>query len=261
MFYHSVKRAVSFLVPFAAFLSFQSAQARSWEEIKTTKTLIVAYAGNVPPFQYRLNPASEPVGFELELVRMIAKDLDLTLILKEENTYEKLYTKVASGEYDLSAGTLSLVSTRKDVNLSRPYGCLSAAFITSDPALKKLSDLKNKKLGVATGSVYESYAKKYVPHDRIVSLPTPEDNLKALTTNKVDAVIGWKPTIPFVNKVYKLDLKDTPTLWTIPAGFLIDPQAPALKTFVDRSLISYKKTGKINELAKRFGMADGVSCE
>lgn len=239
----------------------QNAQARSLQEIQKTKTLVLVYPNNIPPFQFKPTPTSQPVGFEIDLVRQIANDLGVTLITKENNTYAGMVNGLKNGDYDIAAAGFALTSTRdKDVDLTIPYGCAAAGLITFQPGLNTLHDFKNKKVIVPTGSVYESFALKTLPRENVVSLAESTQILKALMNKEGDAAIAWRAMIPFLAKVYNLDLKDTPPLFTTTVGFMIDPKGVGLKAALDRRIYKMKTDGTISNLDKKYFPNDSIMC-
>lgn len=239
----------------------QNAQARSLQEIQKTKTLVLVYPNNIPPFQFKPTPTSQPAGFEIDLIRQIANDLGVTLITKENNTYAGMVNGLKNGDYDIAAAGFALTSTRdKDVDLTIPYGCAAASLITVHPGLNNLHDLKNRKLLVPTGSVYESFALKTLPRENVVSIDESSQILKSLINREGDAAIAWRAMIPFLTKVYSLDLKDTPPLFITTVGFMIDPKGVGLKAALDRRIYKMKTDGTIANLDKKYFPNDSIMC-
>lgn len=257
-----VKKSIIGLMALSLIIGIgKDAQARSLQEIKDTKTLVVVYPGNLPPFQYKPTPTGQPVGFEIDLIRQIANDLGVTLITKENNTYAGMVTGLKNGDYDIAAASFALTSTRdKDLDLTTHYGCAAAGLITFQSGLNNLHDFKNKKLLVPTGSVYESFALKTLPKENVVSIAESTQILKALINKEADAAIAWRAMIPFLAKVYNLDLKDTPPLFTTKVGFMIDPKGVGLKAALDRRIYKMKTDGTIVNLDKKYFPNDSIIC-
>lgn len=257
-----IKRGVLGFAALFLFGSLSGVQARSLQEIKDTKTLVLVYPGNLPPFQFKPTPTSQPVGFEIDLMRQMANDLGVSLIIKENVTYAGMVAGLKSGEYDVAAASLSLTSTRdKEVDLTIPYGCATASIFTFQNGINTINDLKGKKLGVATGSVYESFALKHLPRENVISLEKSDAVLKGMMAGQLDAAIGWRAMMPFIGKVYNLTFKETPPLFSTPVGFMIDPKGIGLKAALDRSIYKMKKDGTIDQLDKKYFPNDSVRCK
>lgn len=237
---------------FFAFASSEGA-ARSLTEIQATKTLIVGMPANIPPFQYKLSASASPIGYEVEVLRNVAKDLGVTLIIKEMPVVVDVLTALRNDTVDIAASSFALTSTRdKEFDLTKAHGCFGTSLLTIDPSIRTIEDMKGKRISVVKGSTFESYARKVFSADQIIVHDSPEESIRAFTSKAVDSGVGWHALTPFLSKVYKVNVQDTPILWSIPVGFLINPQSTGLQASLNRSLLGQKVSGKLKELNKRY---------
>jgi membrane-bound lytic murein transglycosylase F len=98
----------------------------------------------------------EQLGFDFELVRELAKTLDVRLEMTVSASREALLSDLAEGKGDLVAAGVSITPERsKAFAFSEPYQAVSELLIVGakDPA-KGLADMKGRKISVRRSSSY-----------------------------------------------------------------------------------------------------------
>lgn len=144
------------------------------------------------PFQY--NEGGEVVGFDVDLMDLVAEELDLEQ--KIFNTpFEKIETGLAmsQGDCDVAAAGMTITDDREEVmDFSDPYfDATQALLVQSGSGYASLEDLSGKTLGVQTSTTGKLYAEENAPDD--VELRVYED-LALLTAGvkagKIDAAIN-----------------------------------------------------------------------
>eukprot|EP01036_Dinobryon_divergens_P039431 gene39430-51976_t len=81
-----------------------------------------------------------------------------------------------------------------------------SVFITTDPSIKTLADLKGKKVGVGQGSVFEQQAKA-VGGITVKSYPAAPENLQDLAFGRVDAALNDSLMVAYLLKNSKLPIQ------------------------------------------------------
>lgn len=237
-----------------------SAHARSINEIKTDGTLVVGISNNVPPFQMKVGELN--VGFEVEMVRALANGMGLNVKFKEIPSIPGLMAALAADDVDAIVSTLAVTSTReKGGDFTNPYACLGASIFTSDPKVKTASDLQGKTLGMVTGTAFLSYLQKQNVTRNVIEYPTAEIMVMSMMQKKHEGTIAWKAMIPYMNKVYKLNLQDTPTLWSIPVGMLVRENNAGLRLAVNTAILRTQQDGTFDALDKKYFAKDSVKCK
>lgn len=116
-----------------------------------------ANVGNVPwEFQ---NASGATVGFEIELVTQIAKNLGKSV--KVVNTpFNGLFAAVQSGRIDLAISSITITKKRLEtVSFAQPYYDSDQSLtVKAGSALRSIADFKGKTVGVDTGSTGAMWA-------------------------------------------------------------------------------------------------------
>lgn len=207
----TIQRNALLLMSAVVMSSSQFAEARSLNEIRSTKSLIVGITGNLPPFQFKAGKVL--VGFEVDIMRAVANDLGADVVFREIPDYGDLQKAVLDDKVDVVIASLALTSTRDaSFDLTNPYACLQAGLFTFDPNIRVATDLKGKRIGVMQNSVFQSYVDKFAFEKTVVTYNSFTDQINDSLSSKTDASLGWLAVRPYMNKVYKIELKETPSL-------------------------------------------------
>ncbi len=144
------------------------------------------------PFQF--SEGGETVGFDVDIVDEIAKDLGV-----EQDIIDTPFEGINTGEdlntlkCDIAAAGMTITDKREEVlDFSKPYfDATQALLVKADAEYKSLEELSGKKLGVQLSTTGEIYAQDNAPDD--VELVQFEDLAllqTAVKTGQVDAGIN-----------------------------------------------------------------------
>jgi polar amino acid transport system substrate-binding protein len=144
------------------------------------------------PFQF--NEGGEPVGFDVDLMDLVAKDLGL-----EQKIFDTPFEGIQSGQSlntgqcDAAAAGMTITEERATaIDFSDPYfDATQALLVKKDSGIASLEDLSGKSLAVQVGTTGEIYAEDNAPDD--VTLRSFEDLAlleAAVKTGQVDAGIN-----------------------------------------------------------------------
>jgi polar amino acid transport system substrate-binding protein len=144
------------------------------------------------PFQY--NKGGEVVGFDVDLMDLVAKDLDLEQEIVN-TPFETIETgqAMATGKCDIAAAGMTITEERDQViDFSDPYfEATQALLVKKGAGYDSLESLDGKTLGVQVGTTGEEYANENVPEG--VELKVFEDLallLEAVKSGTIDAAIN-----------------------------------------------------------------------
>ncbi len=144
------------------------------------------------PFQY--NKGGEVVGFDVDLMDLVAKDLDLEQEIVN-TPFETIETgqAMATGKCDIAAAGMTITEERDQViDFSDPYfEATQALLVKKGAGYDSLEALDGKTLGVQVGTTGEEYANENVPDG--VELKVFEDLallLEAVKSGSIDAAIN-----------------------------------------------------------------------
>jgi polar amino acid transport system substrate-binding protein len=144
------------------------------------------------PFQY--NEGGEVVGFDVDLMDLVAKDLELEQEIVN-TPFETIETgqAMATGKCDIAAAGMTITEDRDRVmDFSDPYfEATQALLVKKGAGYDSLEALDGKTLGVQVGTTGQEYAEQNVPDG--VELKVFEDLallLEAVKSGSVDAAIN-----------------------------------------------------------------------
>lgn len=160
------------------------------------KELIVAMtASDQPPF-YFVNKKGELEGFDVDIAKGMAKELNVGLVFnREAKSFNDVVALVASGKADLAVSKLSRTLARaRFVRFSKPYIVLSQGLLINRVQLARRASEENAKtfirdfegkIGVIQKSSYVNYAKENFPKAQIVEYPTWNETIAAVTSGEI----------------------------------------------------------------------------
>lgn len=141
-----------------------------------------------PPFA--LEGPDGPTGFDVELLRAVAEEVGLDLIVNESGQAGILGGPEA-GECDIVAAALTITDERaRDVLFSDPYLEVDQSLLVRRGDTRRLASLGGRPIGVLSGSTGDVYAVEHAPSlAEIVPYATGDALYDALVEGAVDAVV------------------------------------------------------------------------
>lgn len=168
-------------------LAALSAQARPWEDVKKSGTLVVATEGQYPPFNFF--QGSKLTGFEIELTEVLAKKMGVALQWKSLS-FDALLAGLRQDRWDLVIASHAITPERqKAVSFGEPHYCSGAVIVAKDAAIKSVKDLAGRSIAVQTGTTYMESAKSIAQVKEVKNFPQDTDARSAVIAGRVDAWI------------------------------------------------------------------------
>ncbi len=160
-------------------------------------------------------------GFEVDLLRIIAKSLDLE-IHYEVSLWKDILEQLYKGELDLICSAVSVTPSRlRILEFSDPYLQFRlCAVINQKDHLDDLSKLKHKVIGVRDAAEAEKYMMSHYPAYRLQHFDTNKFMYEALLAGDIDLLIDDSPIAGGFLKKHKnlkigIFLPDTDTQYAI----------------------------------------------
>jgi polar amino acid transport system substrate-binding protein len=147
---------------------------------------------NYPPFNYA-GPDGEPVGFNVDLARLICEELRITCTIQMRR-FDTLIPALNENRGDAIIASIAVTeASRKLVDFTDPYYRVPARFAarrqTATPELKP-EQVEGKKIAVVSGSAHEAYLKTLFTEAQAVPYSDPEATREALRRSQVDYTFG-----------------------------------------------------------------------
>ncbi|KNF09963.1 amino acid ABC transporter substrate-binding protein, PAAT family [Gottschalkia purinilytica] len=164
------------------------------EKIKESGKIVLGTSADYPPFEFHkeVNGKDTIVGFDIEIAKEIAKDLNVELEIKEMS-FDPLIMALQNNKIDMVlAGMTPDKERAKKVDFSDKYFFGKHYIVINGKnkdSIKTLEDLKGKTIGVQKGAVQQKIAQKEISGAKLKPLVKVPDLILQLRSNKVDAVL------------------------------------------------------------------------
>lgn len=237
----------------------------SWTKVEEAKKLTVATSGTLFPSSY-YNDKNELTGYDVDVIKEVAKRLDLEVEFKEYNVDGQI-TSVDKGESDLGANDFGLSGDRgKKFMLSSPIKYSFDSMIvrkSDDSGISSLEDLKGKKAAGEPNTNYMKIAEKYGAELVTYDNATNDQYLTDVANGRTDVIlndyylqkmsVGALPDIPvkILEDVY-FNANYT--------GFLMKKESVALSKKINEVLNKMQEDGTMAKISETYFQTD-VSVE
>ncbi|ABM80541.1 basic amino acid ABC transporter substrate-binding protein [Hyperthermus butylicus] len=174
------------------------------------KILVVGTSPDFPPFEYIAKNGSV-VGFDIELIRLVAKKAGYDDIEIRTMDFDALIPALEQGQIDVIAAGMTITEERKQrVDFTIPYWQVDQAILVradSEFRPKSVEELSGKTVGVQTGTTAADYLNKIV-EEKGLNINIKEYSSYVLAVNdliagRIDAVMVDTPVAKMFEKQYK----------------------------------------------------------
>ncbi len=159
-------------------------------QIKEKGVMTVATEGDWSPYTYHDEKTNELVGFDVELGKLIADKLGVSVEYKETD-WDSILAGVQSGAFDLGINGITYSEDRaKSFNFSEPYLYDETVLIVleSNDDIHSFEDIKGKVNTNSPGSSYAQMAEDYGATNQYIT--TFSDTIQLLTRGDADCTIN-----------------------------------------------------------------------
>jgi ABC-type amino acid transport substrate-binding protein len=173
-------------------------QSKTMKRIKAKGVIVIGSAANRPPclFHRTLNGKDEVLGYDLDIMKEIAKALGVKLQVKDL-AFDGLLPALSAGNIDCIVSSMARTPERmKNADFSIPYHWSSQVLVIKKPdrdKFKTLNDFKKAKIGVQKASTQEVILHQNIPTAEPFPLSKLSDVFLALKNLRIDAVLIDKP--------------------------------------------------------------------
>lgn len=231
---------------------------RRFEKYIGEKVILVGTSADFPPFEYINRNTGKIVGFDIDIMRAIAKDQGFEVEFRDQD-FLSLFASVDTWNTDIAASAISITPEREKLFLfSDPYidagiGLMVRGDTEGFSDIEKLKGITVTALVGTSGEVEAMKLKEqgvvgvYIP-----SLKVP-DMLDKLFSGKVDAFINDIPVnIQLEKKFPDRLLRITKPLNSERYGFLFKSVSKDLQQKVNKGLANIMKNGEYERIHGRY---------
>ena len=230
---------------------------KSGGDLDTLKSGTLTVGSDIPyaPFEFGRPPTYK--GFDVELVRDIAKRLDLKVEFVK-TPFDTIFRNLAQGKFDMVASSTTITAERKrTVDFSDPYFAADQSLMVKEGSdVSTVADLKGKIIGAQIGTTGADYAKDKIDAKSVRTYDVIDDAFKALETGQIAAVINDCPVSKYAEKS-KPDLKVVRAIETGESyGFAFAKKSDELRGAVNDALGEVKENGSYDKLFRKWFGSD-----
>ncbi|MEM8882622.1 MAG: transporter substrate-binding domain-containing protein [Planctomycetota bacterium] len=174
-------------------LAFGCGETKTYEstldKVLDTKKLIVGTEPEFKRFETK-NADGEIVGFDMDLVRMLAEDLGVELVLREYS-FQALIPALKNGKIDLIISGMTAKPKRaKTVTFTDPYFFTKLCLLVhKDAGIEKPADVDGKKVVVKLSTTGQDRAKELFPNSEYVVLEAEADCANEVASGRAAAFL------------------------------------------------------------------------
>lgn len=220
---------------------------------KDKKVLKMATSADFPPFESR-DTKGEFIGFDIELAKIIAKELGYELEI-EDMKFDGLVGALQAKRVDFVMSGMSATDKRKkNVDFSNAYQRSGEMFIMKDGTkINDLESLKGKTVGVQLGTIQEEGADKLSKEYGfdVKKIDDASIVIQELNSNRID--VGYMDKTVALGYVKEQGLVgfDDPTT-SSPGMGIAFPKGSKLVVDVNQILKELEENGKLDELEDKW---------
>jgi len=223
----------------------------------TPGTLTVASDIPYTPFEFFDPGSTEAKGFDVDLVKAIAKTLGITDVQFVDQSFDGIILAIKQGSFDMSASSWTITPERaQEVDFGDPYfSANQAILVQKDSDVTSLDDLNGKSIGAQRATVGADLAAT-VPDAKVLRYETADDAFNALAQGRVDAAITDYPVVAYA-AAEKPTLKVAAEVpGNLALGLMFPKGSTALRDAFNTGLAEIKADGTYDTIySKWFGEA------
>lgn len=166
------------------------AQARDWNVVKDSGTIIAATEGAFYPFNYFEGP--KLTGYEVDVAEAVAKKLGLKLEWRVVS-FDAQLASIRQDRFDFAIASHGYTEERaKAVDFASPHYCTGGQIAAAKTGTLTAAALNGKTVGVQLATSYFDNAKKVPGIKEIKTYKADPEAFSALRAGKIDAWISDK---------------------------------------------------------------------
>jgi len=226
--------------------------------IQRSGSLRIGTDATYPPFETVDTESSELVGFDIDMVKEICRDLQCAPEFVV-TPFDGIVAGLNTGKYDLIASSFTITDERaKQVAFTEPYYDAGQAIAVPvyDTTIHSVKDLTGKSIGVQLGTTGERRARQ-VPGVRVVPFESITAAFRDMENGRLDAVVNDLPTTEMIIRQRKTAKIIGPTLTAEKYGFAVRKNDLELLKVINAALDSIRADGRYQVISDRWFGAGG----
>lgn len=219
------------------------------------KVLRVGTEATFAPFEFMDEQNKEFLGFDMDLIRSIAKEMGYTVEVQNMG-FDALIPALEAKNIDVIMASVTITEERsKKLLFSEPYyrSGLSIIVKADNNTINSFKDLQGQKVAVQIGTVGAIYASK-IPGAVVREFNYSADSFLEIKSGGVIAAVNDLP----VNQYYikQLQTKDMKLVGDVAEvenlGIAVAKSNPALLDEINKALLKIKQNGEYDKIYQKW---------
>lgn len=229
------------------------------DKIKETKTIRVGTTGDYLPMSYYRQDTNEYVGFDIELVEMLAQELNVE-IEYVQTSWPTLMEDTLNNKFDIAICGITITEDRKQKALmSDAYLNNGKTILTRIEDIDKyqsLDDINKPEVRVMVnpGGLNEKFAKENLPNSTLIIHENNAEIPFLIGDGEADIMIT-----EIMEAAYYINVDDRIAAPLIDKpfthgqiGILIPPKYNSVLNYVNKYIQTIKDNGQLDELINKY---------
>ncbi len=169
--------------------------------VRSKSRIVVGGDKQYPPYEY-LDENGQPAGFNVDLTRAIAEQLNLDISI-ELDSWNSIRQRLLSGNIDIIQGMFYSPERDKVVDFSPPHSIVGHTIVTrkGDLPFSNLGQLHGKSILVMEGDILHDLALKMGLTRELITVPSQEEALRRLAEGQADCALAARiPAFYWIRK-------------------------------------------------------------
>lgn len=219
----------------------------------TSEALRIGVFLDYPPFG-SLSPSLEEQGYDIDLAKIIAKELDIRVELVQI-TGDNRIPMLSSNKVDLLMSVGKSPEREEVIDFAQAYApYYLAVFGAKELAVKSSADLDGKTLSVTRGTLEDTSISEEAPDTATIKrFDEPNGAIAAFVSGQVPLlVVGNDVGATIMEKNPELSMEQKYQLFSSPSHIAVGKGNTELKDKIDAILSKLKQDGTLNELSLKW---------
>lgn len=236
----------------------------AWDKIVEEGELVVATSGTLYPASFH-SQEDELTGYEVEIMKEIAKRLELKLTFSEMGL-DGMLTSLNSGQVDLAVNDIEITKERQEkFAFSDPYKYSFGTAIvrkSDHSGIESLEDLKGKKAAGAATSTYMQLGRDHGAEEVIYDNVTNDVYLRDVDLGRTDVILNdYYLQLLALEAFPEFEIMIHPNIKYLPSeqAIVMKKDNEELLEKINAVLAELHEEGIITELSKEFFGGEDVS--
>jgi polar amino acid transport system substrate-binding protein len=226
----------------------------SIDEIVTRGKVRIGVNSGAPPFSV-VDPQGRPVGYDVDVANLIAGYLGVPAEITAYPTAARI-PALEAGKVDLVIATLSPTPERaRVVMFTMPYSAFGLMIVAPKAvAIRSLSDLSRRTVGVSRGTPQEIALTRMAPKDTVYSrFDDDSTTMQSLVARQVEAIAIPETVFAEIMKARPAsDLEIKFPFYQQHMSIAVRRGAFELRQWLNTTLSYIKQNGELDAISKRW---------